>query len=94
MNMIIAVIISILASGLVGVAAGYVARAFFANGELRRTKDAVEGQLRRAEARSREILVEAKENALQVKSDAQQGISNSLRDIQRQETQLETREDN
>jgi len=94
MNMIIAVIISVLASGLVGVAAGYVARAFFANGELRRTKDAVEGQLRRAEARSREILVDAKENALQIKSDAQQGINNSLRDIQRQETQLETREDN
>jgi ribonuclease Y len=92
--MIIAVIISVLASGLVGVAAGYVARAFFANGELRRTKDAVEGQLRRAEARSREILVDAKENALQIKSDAQQGINNSLRDIQRQETQLETREDN
>lgn len=94
MNMIIAVIISVLASGLVGVAAGYVARAFFANGELRRTKDAVEGQLRRAEARSREILVDAKENALQIKSDAQQGINNSLRDIQRQETQLETREEN
>ncbi len=94
MNMIIAVIISVLASGLVGVASGYVARAFFASGELRRTKDAVEGQLRRAESRSREILVEAKENALQIKSEAQQGINNSLRDIQRQETQLETREEN
>ena len=69
-------------------------RAFFATGEIRRTKDAVEGQLRRSESRSREILVEAKENALQIKSEAQQGINNSLRDIQRQETQLETREDN
>ncbi|MFL2652892.1 MAG: ribonuclease Y [Dehalococcoidia bacterium] len=94
MNMIIAVIVSVLASGLVGAAAGYIARAFFANGELRRTKDAVEGQLRRAESRSREILVEAKEGALQIKSESQQSINNSLRDIQRQETQLETREDN
>ena len=57
-------------SGLVGAAAGYIARAFFANGELRRTKDAVEGQLRRAESRSREILVEAKEGALQIKSES------------------------
>ena len=94
MNMIIAVIISVLASGIIGLAVGYLMRAFFATGEIRRTKDAVEGQLRRAESRSREILVEAKENALQIKSDAQQGINNSLRDIQRQETQLETREDN
>ncbi len=94
MNMIVAVIISVLVSGVVGCTVGYLARAFFVTGELRRTKDAVEGQLRRAEARSRELLVEAKENALQIKSEAQQGISNSLRDIQRQETQLETREDN
>lgn len=94
MNMIVAVIISVLASGLVGATVGYFARTFFVTGELRRTKDAVEGQLGRAQARSRELLVEAKENALQIKSDAQQGINNSLRDIQRQETQLETREDN
>ncbi|MEC7837195.1 MAG: ribonuclease Y [Chloroflexota bacterium] len=94
MNMIVAVIISVLASGVVGVAVGYLARTFFVTGDLRRTKEAVEGQLRRAEARSREILVEAKENALQIKSEAQQGINNSLRDIQKQETQLETREEN
>jgi len=94
MNMIVAVIISVLASGLVGATVGYLARTFFVTGELRRTKDAVEGQLGRAQARSRELLVEAKENALQIKSDAQQGINNSLREIQRQETQLETREDN
>jgi ribonuclease Y len=92
--MIVAVIISVLASGLVGATVGYLARTFFVTGELRRTKDAVEGQLGRAQARSRELLVEAKENALQIKSDAQQGINNSLREIQRQETQLETREDN
>ena len=60
MNMIIAVIISVLASGIIGLAVGYLMRAFFATGEIRRTKDAVEGQLRRAESRSREILVEAK----------------------------------
>ena len=41
MNMIIAVIISVLASGIIGLAAGYLMRAFFATGEIRRTKDAV-----------------------------------------------------
>ena len=44
---------------------------FIVRGELRRAQDAAEGQLRRAEARNREILVEAKENALQIKSQAQ-----------------------
>ena len=39
-------------------------------------------------------LVEAKENALQIKSSAQGEINNSRRDLQRLETQLETREEN
>ena len=94
MNMIMTVIISVLIAGLVGASIGYLIRVFLVSGELRRSKDAADGQLRRAESRTREILVEAKENALQIRSDAQEGINNSLRDIQRKETQLETREEN
>ena len=73
---------------------GYFVRFFTVSGELRRTKDVVEGQLRRAESRSREILVEAKENALQIKSSAQGEINNNRRDLQKLETQLEAREEN
>ncbi len=94
MNMILSVIVSIIVSGLIFGIIGYFLRIFLAGGELRRTKDAVEGQLRRAEARSREILVDAKENALQIKSRAQGEINNSRRDVQKLETQLETREEN
>ena len=94
MSMILTVIISILVSGLIFGLLGYFIRIFTVSGELRRTKDAVEGQIRRAESRSREILVEAKENALQIKSSAQGEINNSRRDLQRLETQLETREEN
>ena len=55
MNMILTVIISILVSGLIFGILGYFVRFFTVSGELRRTKDVVEGQLRRAESRSREI---------------------------------------
>ena len=94
MNMILTVIISILVSGLIFGILGYFVRFFTVSGELRRTKDVVEGQLRRAESRSREILVEAKENALQIKSSAQGEINNNRRDLQKLETQLEAREEN
>ena len=94
MNMILSVIVSIIVSGLIFGIIGYFLRLFLAGGELRRTKDAVEGQLRRAEARSREILVDAKQKALQIKSRTQGEINNSRRDVQKLETQLETREDN
>jgi len=93
MNMILSVIVSIIVSGLIFGIIGYFLRIFLASGELRRTKDAVEGQLRRSEARSREILVDAKENALQIKSRAQGEINNNRRDVQKLETQLETREE-
>ena len=94
MNMILTVIISILVSGLIFGILGYFVRFFTVSGELRRTKDVVEGQLRWAESRSREILVEAKENALQIKSSAQGEINNNRRDLQKLETQLEAREEN
>ena len=94
MSMILMVIISIVISGFIFVILGFLARMFIVGGELRRAEDAAEGQLRRAEARNREILVEAKENALKIKSQAQSEINNDRRGIQKLESSLEAREEN
>ena len=94
MSMILMVIISIVISGFIFGFFGFLARMFIVRGELRRAQDAAEGQLRRAEARNREILVEAKENALQIKSKAQSEINNDRIGIQKLESSLEAREEN
>ena len=93
MSMILMVIISIVISGFIFGILGFLARMFIVGGELRRAEDAAEGQLRRAEARNREILVEAKENALKIKSQAQSEINNDRRGIQKLESSLEAREE-
>ena len=94
MSMILMVIISIVISGFIFGILGFLARMFIVGGELRRAEDAAEGQLRRAEARNREILVEAKENALKIKSQAQSEINNDRRGIQKLESSLEVLEEN
>ena len=94
MSMILMVIISIVVSGFIFGILGFLARMFIVGGELRRAQDAAVGQLRRAEARNREILVEAKENALKIKSQAQSEINNDRRGIQKLESSLEAREEN
>ena len=94
MSMILMVIISIVVSGFIFGILGFLARMFIVGGELRRAQDAAVGQLRRAEARNREILVEAKENALKIKSQAQSQINDDRRGIQKLESSLEAREEN
>ncbi len=94
MSMILMVIISIVISGFIFGILGFLARMFIVGGELKRAEDAAEGQFRRAEARNREILVEAKENALKIKSQAQSEINNDRRGIQKLESSLEAREEN
>ncbi len=91
------ILTAVLAAIFAGAAAGVVGfylRGMLTAGATRASQDAAEQQVRRAEARSKEILLEAKEEALRIKSSSEDDLRKQRLELQRLETRVETREEN
>ncbi len=91
-TILIAVLVALVAS-VVGSVLGFQLHNTFTAKSQRAVEEASAQQMRRSNARSKEILLEAKEQALQVRSDAEGKLNEQKLEIQRQQSRLEAREE-
>tara|TARA_A100001037_G_scaffold65840_2_gene58068 strand:- start:8178 stop:9707 length:1530 start_codon:yes stop_codon:yes gene_type:complete len=91
-NILIAILVA-LVSVVIGSGLGFQLRNLLSAKSQRAVDEASAQQMRRANARSKEILLEAKEQALQVRSDAEARLNQQKLEIQRQQSRLEVREE-
>ncbi len=91
-NILIAILVA-LVSVVIGSGLGFQLRNLLSAKSQRAVDEASAQQMRRANARSKEILLEAKEQALQVRSDAEARLNEQKLEIQRQQSRLEVREE-
>lgn len=91
-NILIAILV-VLVSVVIGSGLGFQLRNLLSAKSQRAVDEASAQQMRRANARSKEILLEAKEQALQVRSDAEGRLNQQKLEIQRQQSRLEVREE-
>ena len=94
MEVVLTAVLTTLIAGVIAGAIGFVLRDRIAEGSRRAAEQASEQQLRRAEARSKEILLEAKEAALQVRTETESKLREERQELQRLESRLEAREEN
>lgn len=90
------ILVAVLAAAIAGVAAGLAG--FFMRGVLTakaRTAslEAAEQQIRRAESRSKEILLEAKEEALRARTNSEADLRRQRQESQKLESRLEAKEE-
>ena len=93
MDTILIAILVALVSVVIGSGLGFQLRNLLSAKSQRAVDEASAQQMRRANARSKEILLEAKEQALQVRSDAEARLNQQKLEIQRQQSRLEVREE-
>ncbi len=93
MDTILIAILVALVSVVIGSGLGFQLRNLLSAKSQRAVDEASAQQMRRANARSKEILLEAKEQALQVRSDAEARLNEQKLEIQRQQSRLEVREE-
>ena len=91
-TILIAVLVA-LVSVVIGSGFGFQINNLLSAKSQRAVDEASAQQLRRADARSKEILLEAKEQALKVRSDTEAKLNEQQLDIQRQQSRLEAREE-
>ena len=91
-TILIAVLVA-LVSVVIGSVFGFQLHNLLSAKSQRAVDEASAQQLRRADARSKEILLEAKEQALKVRSDTEAKLNEQQLDIQRQQSRLEAREE-
>jgi len=86
---LIAVLVALVAI-VVGSGIGFKLQSILSAKSIRAVEEASAQQMRRANARSKEILLEAKEKALQVRSDAEAKLNEQKLEIQRQQSRVGT----
>jgi ribonuclease Y len=91
-TILIAVLVALVAV-VVGSGLGFQLRSILSAKSARAVDEASAQQMRRANARSKEILLEAKEQALQVRTDSEARLNEQKLEIQRQQSRLEAREE-
>ncbi len=94
MDLVLTAVLTALVVGVLAAAAGFYLQKVLASNSIRASEQAAEQQIRRAEARSKEILLEAKEQALQVRTNAEDDLRKERQELQRTESRLEAREEN
>jgi ribonuclease Y len=94
MDIVLTAVLTALVIGVLAGAGGFYLRSTLASNSIKASEQAAEQQIRRAEARSREILFEAREQALQVRSDSEDELRKARQELQRTESRLEAREEN
>lgn len=91
-TILIAVLVALVSVGI-GSGFGFQLQSLLSARSKRAVDEASAQQLRRANARSKEILLEAKEQALKVRSDTEAKLNEQQLDIQLQQSRLEAREE-
>ena len=93
MEIILTAVLVALVAGVVGSGLGFQLHNILSAKSQRAVEEASAQQMRRSNARSKEILLEAKEQALQLRSDAQAQVNDQKLTLQRQQSRLEAREE-
>ncbi len=93
MEIILTAVLVALVAVVVGSGLGFQLHNILSAKSQRAVEEASAQQMRRSNARSKEILLEAKEQALQSRSDAQAQINDQKLTLQRQQSRLEAREE-
>ena len=93
MDTVLTAILVALVAIVVGSGLGFQLHNILSAKSQRAVEEAAAQQMRRSNARSKEILLEAKEQALQVRSDAEARLNEQKLEIQRQQSRLEAREE-
>jgi len=91
-TILIAVLVALVAVA-VGSGLGFLLRSILSTKSARAVEEASTQQMRRANARSKEILLEAKEQSLQLRTDSEARLNEQKSEIQRQHSRLEAREE-
>lgn len=94
MDIVLTAVLTALVMGVLAGAGGFYLRNTLASNSIKASEQAAEQTIRRAEARSKEILLEAKEQALQTRSDTEGELRKERQELQRLESRLEAREEN
>ncbi len=94
MDIILAAVLTALIVGVPAVGIGFYLRGKLTARTLQASEEAIQQQLRRAESRSKEILLEAKEQALQVRTESEAQLRSERQELQRLESRQEAREEN
>ena len=93
MEIILTAVLVALVAVVVGSGLGFQLHNILSAKSQRAVEEASAQQMRRSNARSKEILLEAKEQALQLRSDAQAQVNDQKLTLQRQQSLLEAREE-
>tara|TARA_Y100000588_G_scaffold75148_1_gene78267 strand:+ start:294 stop:1823 length:1530 start_codon:yes stop_codon:yes gene_type:complete len=93
MEIILTAVLVALVAVVVGSGLGFQLHNILSAKSQRAVEDASAQQMRRSNARSKEILLEAKEQALQLRSNAQAQVNDQKLTLQRQQSRLEAREE-
>ena len=93
MEIILTAVLVALVAVVVGSGLGFQLHNILSAKSQRAVEEASAQQMRRSNARSKEILLEAKEQALQLRSDAQAQVNDQKLTLQRQQSRLEAREE-
>ncbi len=91
-NILVAVLAAVIAGVVTGVAGFYLRGVLLARARTA-SLEAAEQQVRRAEARSKEILVDAKEEALRIRSGSEGDLRRQKQELQRLESRAEAKEE-
>ncbi len=89
MDTILIAVLAALAAVVIGSGLGFQLHNLLSAKSQRAVEEASAQQMRRSNARSKEILLEAKEQALQVRSDAEAMLNEQKLEIQHQQSRLE-----
>jgi ribonuclease Y len=92
-NILIVAVLVALVAVAVGSGLGFWLRSILSAKSARAVEEASAQQMRRANARSKEILLTAKEQALQVRTDTEARLNGQRSEIQRQQSRLEVKEE-
>jgi ribonuclease Y len=93
MEIILTAVLVALVAVVVGSGLGFQLHNILSAKSQRATEEASAQQMRRSNARSKEILLEAKEQALELRTNAQAQLNDQKLTLQRQQSRLEAREE-
>ncbi len=93
MELILTAVLAALAAGAITGGLIFYLRESLATKTRKASFEAAEQQIRRAQSRSREILLEAKEEALQAKTSSESELKRQRRELKRLQSRLDAREE-
>lgn len=94
MDIFLTAVLSVLVAGLLSGLLGFYLKSTLASNSIKASEQTAEQYVRRAESRSKEILLEAKEQALQIRTKTEEQLQKERRELHKIQARVETREEN